>query len=257
MDVFQDLGSFLDRETVVGECPFLLISEVDLADGCFLVSHLVARHLACGHGVCLVTTTRSFHHYQQLGSKLGSQFEALRQKGQLIVIEGLKVQLELSKETRGLGAGAHLIGPLFQRVKEAILKLKANDQPYFLIVDDLSVWIHVGFALREVLSFVQGCRSLTSGQNGSLGAVLCEETAVEDGSNQRLLCRLLAHWCDMKMRVANLPTGLSKDVHGQLMITWRNRTLKWNAKVETIHLHFKVEEKRVLMFAPGTSPAVL
>lgn len=216
----QDLSSFLRRDTVCASGSFILITEVDLIDAGFMVTHLMADQLRIGNGVCLITTARTYQHYQQVGSKIGINLKSFEEKGQFTILELLKNEYEDLK-TLAVDDNRSTLMTLknvYLKLKEKLAKLISDmTLSYLILVDDLSIWLNIGIPIQDIVTFVQYCRTLIASNSplGCLGALAYRDFTEEDGDHTTL-CRLLMHSCNLNIQVAPLMSGYSKDIHGEV-----------------------------------------
>ena len=166
--------------------------------------------------------------------KLGNNLLKLRQSGQVVFFEGLKIVAELLESHPSEDS---LVKNLYEKLSGLV------DEDSLVVVDQLFMLTCLGLSDRSVYLF---CHYLVS-----------EVLALE---RSQLVLRLYQPDCDqlvglvrrlaeLQLSVSGLETGLSRDVSGVLALHTRPGLAQT--------LHFKVTDKDVKMFAPGTSSAVL
>ena len=69
----------------------------------------------------------------------------------------------------------------------------------------------------------------------------------EEDPDSLLLAQSVQHVADLVLAVQGLDTGLSKDVHGQLLIEYKKQEAQ-----SPLLLHFKCFDQGVNFFQPGT-----
>eukprot|EP00041_Stephanoeca_diplocostata_P008937 m.133515 g.133515 ORF g.133515 m.133515 type:complete len:252 (-) comp17544_c0_seq5:121-876(-) len=148
-----------------------------------------------------------------------------------------------------------------------------------LIFDDISLLEDVGVPVHVVLGFIAKCRQLICSPSsheaqgaivllahdmtaGTLPETSFDEnigTAMDKAALQSMqytqpsLDKHLQYMASLTMLMSSLPSGYSRDVHGQLRISSADRAGLPSRK----KLQFKVLDSGIAFFAPGTSAAVL
>merc|ERR1719495_2493482 len=154
--------------------------------------------------------------------KMGTNLLKLRQSGQVVFFEGMKILAELVESD---SAEVSLVQNLYRQIS-GLLK-----EDCLLVVDQL---------------FMLTCLGISDRSTYLLCHYLVSETLKLERSE--IVVRLFRRLGDLHLSVTGLETGLSRDVSGVLSI----QTLQG----QTQTLHFKVLDKDVKVFAPGTSSAV-
>ncbi|XP_035661620.1 elongator complex protein 6-like [Branchiostoma floridae] len=248
---------------------FVLISD-SLTDGSFLIHHFLSLYIKGGWKVCLLALAQSFGHYNTVGQKLGVHLTQAREKGQLRFVDGLNHSLQAYTSTAEDGQDKNpltclrdkkaTLRPLYDLVKTHVCGEEGVlEGPTLLLVDDLSVLLSLGMSVKDVSDFVHYCRVLMCPSQQSQGAMVTlvhKDADVEDEEYSSLF-RHMAYHSTVHLAVEGLSSGYSRDVHGQVTVTFRNVLDPSQPQTRKRRLQYKVEERNVSFFAPGTSRAVL
>ncbi|KAK2191983.1 hypothetical protein NP493_41g02045 [Ridgeia piscesae] len=273
--MFPEINNFLDinpSSLPNGKC--IVVKQCG-TDGSFLLHHLLSLY---GHGncnACLVGVAQTFNHYKSVSDKVGASLNKWKESGKFAFIDALKeigqITIESTSDT-SIGdvvdtLDVSYLKRLYFVIKSAIQQLsKQGDASTVLVmIDDLTMLLHVGIPVLSVIHFVQYLRQLvcpTHNSSGCLTVLVHQDLAVDD-DDLNILVRQLCHSSDMILHVSGLESGFCRDVHGKLTVTWRESAEKehpsgWNKQQEkTMEMQFKIMDKNVCLFAPGTSAAVL
>ena len=82
----------IDRIDMCGK--MILIEEQHGSDANFVVNSVLSGALEKGHGICLVLFHNTFGHYHNVGMKLGYNLNVLRERGQVVVTEPMKIMAD-------------------------------------------------------------------------------------------------------------------------------------------------------------------
>uniref|UniRef100_A0A8C4T9H3 Elongator complex protein 6 n=1 Tax=Erpetoichthys calabaricus TaxID=27687 RepID=A0A8C4T9H3_ERPCA len=236
----------------------VLLSE-SKTDGSFLIHHFLSFFLKGTCKVCFLGLVQSFSHY----STVGINMLQAREKGQLVFFEGLRNSLDmLLPESDASDAEPQPLSflrwpstdlrNLFDFVNSS-LSQSENDMSRWaspvLLIDDLSVLLSLGVNPTAVLDFIHYCRmAVCSKQQGNMVTLVHNEDDLGD-EDCDLVLHALTHQSSLILQVHGLNTGYCRDVHGQD---------KFQLKRDHTHVfQYKVHDKGVSFFAPGTSSAVL
>ncbi|XP_063959887.1 elongator complex protein 6-like [Lytechinus pictus] len=271
--MFTDLNTHIlstESDNDEGDC--YLVTEAGDSDGSFILHHFLTKYLKSGGKVVFLGLSQSFSHYNAVAQKLGVNLMAARTSGHLDFISGLLYSLPLMRED-GLSHKtssedtilqdcliAKSLLPLYNQVQKYLWK-ETGEQVYsgtHLIIDDLSILHSLGVDTGQIADFMQYCQASILGHDkehpGSIVSLLhCDG---DDDDDVISLNTQLQHTCTCHLLVEGLPTGFSKDVHGQLIIR-RNSSSLENGRRSKKTLQFKITDKNVSFFAAGTSSAVL
>ena len=279
--MFAELNNLLDTSD---KCPptgsKILITECG-TDGTFLLHHIVSLYLKGGHNVCLVGLAQTFNHYANISKKFGLNLQNFKDVGKLVFVEGLKsfggelVQM-IGKDDMSVGnpggGNVHPVQTLFSTSKsysfakdfyaliaKSLTSLSSwKSQPTVLIVDDLSLLVDIGARPMDIISATHYLHKLMGPTEESLGTVVnFLHIDKEQDEDVDLLHKYLQHHSDLQLQVTGLPTGYSREVHGQLHMKWLDLAQTDPSRVKNKTVQFKVTEKNVTFFAIGMSSAVL
>ncbi|XP_068838287.1 elongator complex protein 6 isoform X5 [Capricornis sumatraensis] len=153
------------------------------------------------------------------GAEQGVSLTAARERGQLVVLEGLKSAVDVffrpREEPHPLQflreANAGDLQPLYAFVRDALQPVDSGEAAWrcpVLLVDDLSVLLSLGVGPVAVLDFIHYCR-----------ATVCQER--------------------------------------KLRILWRRPLQPTTHRDRSLTYQYKIQDKSVSFFAKGMSPAVL
>jgi len=210
----------------------------------FLLHHFISRWLKNGHKVLIVGVEQSFGHYHSVGIKLGYNLLKLKESGQVVFYEGLKKILDLSfAESSHLQVDEPNLNSLKCLYQEIFSLVTDNT---LVVIDQVSILSCMGFTPHSIYAF---CHYLVDMMDNLNACQLLLRVNMAGDSVQ--LVKLLQQLGELNLSVAGLVTGQSRDVSGVLTMQDRkgggvNRTFQ-----------FRVEDKNVRIFAPGTSSAVL
>ncbi|XP_075403371.1 elongator complex protein 6 [Tenrec ecaudatus] len=237
-------------------------------DGSFLLHHFLSFYLRANCKVCFVALTQSFSHYSVVAQKLGVCLTTARERGQLVVLEGLKSSVDVffraQEEPHPLQflrkASAGDLQPLYEFVQEALKPVDGGEAAWrcpVLLVDDLSVLLSLGVGAVAVLDLIHYCRATVCCKlKGNLVVLVHDSGDSEDVENNTLL-NGLGHQSHLILRAEGLATGFCRDVHGQLMILRRTPPQPTAQRERRLTYQYKIQDKSVSFFARGMSPAVL
>ena len=234
----------------------VLLTDVDGADCSFLLHHFISDYVNKQKQVILVTLAQSYQHYVVASSKMSSS-------SKLIASPLLNYVDTLSKgPTEYLfGKDGHILAKdLYTDVSNCARKLpKGSLEGGVIIIDDLTNLLCVGCPRTEVSYLVRYLSALCKQFKCSLVTVIHREISDDTDTDDEITlfdcCRLYFNY---EIMVQGLESGHSKDVHGHLLLTNKQvsslgRTTYTNAPLK----HFKVTDRKLYLFAPGTSSAVL
>lgn len=256
-----------------------LIEEQHGSDANFLVNSFISSSLEKSQGICLVLFHNTFGHYHNIGMKLGYNLNVLRERGQVSIIEPMKIiannihdlghdsvdaantdfNVKNSEdETSNLNImeqGPSLVRKLITPLKAQIYELLKNQDSVMVIVDDLSHLFDLQMNLRDVWLFVRYIRTLVEFEQ-SLSICILTHTykADPDSCQPDLIAVGLKHIAQLIIVVEPLSTGIAKDVSGKMNVRWKVDSVRtkynWPEKLSYL---FKLLDRQVKVFAPGGS----
>lgn len=238
--MFEELHQYLGWTNNFPQSEVLLVLD-EGSDSGFLIHHFISCFLKQSLPVCSVSTSQTFTHYAQVGTKIGVNLEKACIDGSIqhisLMSEFLQHYLEPSK---GGWSAKHI----YQSVKKEITKLMKSCTTALLVIDDISVLSSL-LPTSDVNHLLHYLHILSKSMEFSIVLVM-PKLISEQTSRVQVLA---THYADTVLRVKPLQTGYSKDVHGQLEI------IKGDCSIGV--RQFKLSDKNLHLFAVGTSMAVL
>nr|CAB3242335.1 elongator complex protein 6-like [Phallusia mammillata] len=227
-------------------------------NGTFLLHHFIALYLKAGQHVVLVTVEQSFAHYSVACGKLGANLTKSKTEGKLTHVDmmkaGLNEYLQESSPTDQLSKG--FSNKTLEQLNDMIHDLVNSvpvDKKSIVIVDDLSLFLSLGFPIEDVITFYHKMKYITRTKPASFLTVLHLDGSAEDLPT---LYPNFSYYGTCELKLEGLESGYSKDVHGTLEViqkSMKNLRTVFERKVR----QYKVTERTLHLFAPGTSKAVL
>eukprot|EP00090_Calanus_glacialis_P015899 TRINITY_DN25013_c0_g1_i1.p1 TRINITY_DN25013_c0_g1~~TRINITY_DN25013_c0_g1_i1.p1 ORF type:complete len:244 (-),score=84.27 TRINITY_DN25013_c0_g1_i1:67-798(-) len=237
----SSLGSSEESKTVT-------VDELAPDKAGFVLHHFISRWLKNGHKVVIVGLEHSFGHYHSVGIKLGYNLLKLREKGQVVFYEGLKKILDSSLADSSTfqvdDTGLSSLKPLYLEISSLI-----TDNT-LVILDQVSILTCLGFTTPSIYAFCHYLMSMMASMDTCQLVMRLDQA----GGRSVQLVRLLQQLSRLNLTVAGLQTGQSRDVSG--VLTMQDRGAE-GQKGGQRTFQFRVEDKNVKIFAPGTSSAVL
>ena len=267
----------IDRVDLRGK--LTLIEEQHGSDANFLLNSFISSSLEKSQGICLVLFHNTFGHYHNVGMKLGYNLNVLRERGQVSVVEPMKliasnihdlghdsvdaanVDFNEKSPEEDLGVpdimklDANLVRKLFLPLRNQIYELLKHRESVIVIIDDLSHLFDLRMSLRDVWFFVRYLRSLMEFEQ-SLSVCILTHTykADPDSCQPDLIAVGMKHISQLIIVVEPLSTGHAKDVSGKMNVRWKMDSIrtKYNWPEKTSYL-FKLLDRQVKVFAPGSA----
>jgi len=233
---------FTSLESIIGplnkENLLLCVDQTKGRSG-FLNHHFISYGISRQMKVVLVGLDQTFGHYHSVGMKLGYNLHKLREEGSVVFVDGTKMILPSVLGVETIFSPERGLEEFFL----AVSKLLSDN--CILIIDNISVLSALGFSSRELLMLMS---KLTDQVERLAGQMLCTVSGEPDSFTNSLHRRSA-----ITFTVQDLSTGKSRDVSGHLNIKRRVELGEFEAQ----DFHFRIEEKNVRIFPPGTSSAVL
>ena len=199
----------------------ILVTEVN-TDGSFLISHFLSLSLKRNVNVCFLTLSQSFGHYRNVCGKLGSNLNNDLDSGSLKVLNGLK---QIGATMCGLPSNSLWNNIMDSKnLKELFLEIKKVvedfSKPFIICIDDLSIFLSLGFDYKAIYEFVHQLRQLCK-KNRSFKCCIITlihlpSTDPEEDSDIYKLCTYLSEHSNIVINCSALQTGRCKEVHGQV-----------------------------------------
>lgn len=240
----------LDKESLMGQ--FFLIKEMSGSEAHFIHSCLIARQIKDQGSVCLVTLHNSFHHYHCVGQKMGYNLDKLKEAETVKSVDCLSLVSDTLISSKNADCTAYnkiKIDDLFDIVNKAVKSLLSKHPSVFLIVDDITGLLEMGYTIIEVNTFVQLCKSLILSNDKCSIAVGVHVISESDSSF--ILSGLVSHMADVICEVSGFKTGRSRDVSGTFGVSrpWSSIS---NNLVKLNSYHYKLFDRGIKVFAPGS-----
>lgn len=208
---------------------FIIVTKDVTSDVNFVFCELLSHYINKNYTVVLLNFSQSYAHYNHMLLKSGVNVRQLKEKQQILAIDGLfeienltKIEADnINQNTafRDLFSGSgsdDSMQSLFNLINKTVQKLASESKQFILFIDDVSTLLNLGINVTRIFSFIQYCRSLCfkdkNAQNVLLvGSVYEKEDLLSKKQNDYFL-----HIADVKIQVEGLKTGYSKDVHGKV-----------------------------------------
>lgn len=237
--MFDELHQYLGWTNNFPRDEVLLVFD-EGSDSGFFTHHFISCFLKQRLPVCLISTSQTFNHYAQVGTKIGANLEKALNDGIIHHIDLMSMYLKHYLEPNNEGWS---VLHVYETVKEGVSMLLKSSASALVIIDDVSVLSSL-FSPSDVKHFLHHLRLLSKSMEFSVAL-----TMPTFGHKQTSIVQNFAtHHADTILRVRPLQTGYSKDVHGQLEI------IKGRGGGDR---QFKLSDKCLHLFATGTSTAVL
>ena len=278
--MFTELNNVLNLDQ---KCPpngqAILMTE-EGTDGTFLIHHMISLYLKGGHNVCLVAFNQTFNHYNNVAMKMGINLNTTKDNECFVFVEGLKALgsrllgqcTNKSNHRCAIPSVVPSVQVLNPSDKETCIKalyetIEVNYKslrnwqttPTLVLIDDLSMLIQLGISPLNIVWLMKYLRNLTvcHPENfACLTSFVHRDAEIED-DDINFVVKNLQHNCDIHLQVFGLPTGYSREVHGQLQVIRNFTQDQSNVMSNSRTVQFKIGDKNVHFFAKGTSSAVL
>lgn len=268
--MFDSIKNALDGSGVnIVDGGVFVISESDTTSATGLVSHFISHGISNHHHVCFVSLQHTWGHFCNIGNKLGVNLRQNTAEGKVKVIEALKLLSEIFDDGVEhadhpfnfiLEGSEHPLRNLYNEIKKTVQPWKDKNEYFLLIIDSVSFFLNLGVQIREIDIFIRYCRNLTVNPDiphKQFGAVFFVTKSSDKDEDATYILKKITHSSLVHMSLEGLSTGLSREVHGNLNITTFNRNLPHVCLPEVQLFQYKMEDKNMKLFAPGTSSGVL
>lgn len=258
--MFSSFTSALeDCNITLGGGDFHLITETPYISANAIISYYLLKCLK-DKPVCFIALQNSWSHYCNIGNKLGVNLRSKTQE-QLRVLDSFK---ELSQLLNGdekekcftflTQSSDFSLKKLYFYIKSTIQQFSNGKLGFAIIIDSLNPLLHMGVEAKDIAIFIHYCKNLTSNSNDLLVAS-CSLDEMDLISKD--LVTNLYHMSSTILKVKNLPTGKSKDIHGELMVFTCSNDYKFKGYRKCKKFHFKNEERDIRIFSPGLASKIL
>lgn len=222
--------------------PFVLIQEANGADASFLIASLIGSCLKYQqNGVILLCLHHISHHYTNAVARLGMNIGMARDKGRLIISEPLADIGENWLSSKYLTEPKlSVLESVLQNIKQDAEKQLTDKDNVTVIIDNIAVFIDLGYSKQSVLQF---CHKLINLASERISIVLKINTSnlyedfivsLEDYANSNYL-------------VTKMKSGEFLEVDGKIIFKKRSDFLNVNTKT----ILYKVGDKNIKIFQPG------
>lgn len=213
--------------------------------GSSVVSSLMWNLAQQETSLVLVTLHHGETHYQSVCKKLGFNLREAQEKKRAVVLDPFDMLVGKNKpfDSIDMSNKDNLKG-LFFTVEESVNSLPGRKA---LIIDDLSGLVSLGASVGMVITFLQHCRSLQK-QDKGLFLAICNHVS-EDSEELKMLSSWVSHVADLRIGVAGLKTGFSANVTGSLEVVDHLKDCNF---ADQRVLHFKLTDRQIKVFAPGS-----
>ncbi|XP_026475825.1 elongator complex protein 6-like [Ctenocephalides felis] len=216
------------------------IREEHGSDAHFIISCLLSKYVQAEYNVCFVTLHNTFHHYHNVGMKLGYNLNALKEKGAIKTIEAMKLVLKDSSYE-------NLKKVLLKEIEDNVEEMLKSDKHVLLIIDDLSHLFEMEFTLSEILMLIKQVKSLIYSNPGNYAILNVHVSSEYD----LVVANLVQHSSNTHVCISPLKTGFSSNVSGKMEISEMNAQTKENLWNKQSLYHYKLHDRFVKVFAPG------
>jgi hypothetical protein len=199
-----------------------------------------------------------------LSSLQGINLQTLKQNSQFVFIDGLThltsytqnaplPSTQTATTPNAILKGA-CVQDFYNTIREHVEACAKDSTNPLLIIDDVNVLLWGGFAASDVLLLLHNIRVLTESVQGTLVSVVHADEEGNDDEVSDSFVRSVLSRADLVLMVEALPSGLSRDVHGQLSII---NGPKQRGFVEAQALHYRLMDNNCTFFAKGIAQGVL
>ncbi|KAK9502803.1 hypothetical protein O3M35_011507 [Rhynocoris fuscipes] len=219
------------------------IFEEPNVEGNFAVNYFIWESLReQNSSCCLLTLKHTFNHYFHVGLKLG--YNLTTQKSRAIVYEALGTLINQDQNYFSSTDETNLKNLFFILKKETELLLEKYEN-VFLIIDDISILLSLGFQHNDIIKF---CHYLRTFQNKNITVIVLIHFS-EDDKESLYLKSFFEQNSDIKFFVSSLKTGTAQDVTGSIKMTVKSSALEsfTNCKL----CHYKLTDRNIKVFPPG------
>lgn len=213
----------------------------------FMISSLMWSASRANTSLCLVALHYPRTHYELVAKNLGFNLKAMIENNTAVVLEPYSMYIE---NTTGFNhidmSNEENMKRLFLDLKKTLLSMPGKK---YLIIDDLSDLMCLGSHVSLVTSFIQYCRNMQDSDNDL--ALIFSSHCSDENEDQNVLVNFMAHIADFRVTIAPLKTGFSANVTGNMDVV---DNLDGASSTVATHrlLHFKLSDRQVKVFAPGT-----
>ena len=185
--------------------------------------------------------------------KIGQNLRKLKDSGRIVLIDGLASFDSQEDDSTFL---ENLANAIKHNLVQDSSSAKAG---HLVIIDKLSLLISLGFPLGRIIKFTRDLQFQLQASSASMVTLVRSSTKKQKNNYEQdemadRLSAYLSHTSHLNIIVTPLNTGKSADVSGNLSYTWADQIV---SKKEVHRYHFRVDDKDIKVFAPGTSTSLL
>lgn len=250
--MFLELNSLLEFDGAPSTQKLVFLSSSDMPDHGFVLNHLLMLCLKTGRRVFQISFVNQEAFYSNTCQRLGIRLAMYRDKNAYFNFNCMRLLKQYISEEQASTThpfafisqleDSQKLENLSSEIISSIANFAEQDSSEMLImIDDLATLQTLGVSTSEILKFVQLLRTRFNAR------IVVGVKWLEDDPTNNQLCCYLAHLANMRIRVQELSTGYSADIHGQISVVHRNRNMLETCK----KMHFRLEEKGVKLFPVG------
>ncbi|XP_012536498.1 elongator complex protein 6 [Monomorium pharaonis] len=254
----------IDRVTMNNKT--ILIEEQHGTNANFLINAILSHALKrLNAGICLVHCHNTFGHYHNIGMRLGYNLLNLKEKGQITVVEPMKIiannitdtcenSTNRTKTIPNVTSKDHvdIARRLFECIEEKYNEVARLTKSVILIIDDINHLLNLGLSVRDIMYFMRYLRSFILSCPLSQLCILAHVYQENWTSNANIIANALKYTAHLCVTTQSFKTGHSIDLSGKLIVCWKTDSIrsKYHWPKEIVHL-FKLLDWQVKICAPG------
>lgn len=245
-----------------------LVTQTPTTSASGLITSFIASSVSADWPVCLLTLHNTWGHYCNIGNKVGLNLRNQKEQGTVKVIDGLQLisgVIDAGGDCDDNHSFSFICKPhqnslknLYDHIRQTVQPWKESGVQFQIILEDVTSLMHLGISRIDIETFIRYCWNLVGRSPPSrVGSLVVAATVDEMDEDANLLSHNITHLASLHLSLHGLSTGPSREVHGLLKITALDRSCPSHC-VPVIHnFQYKMEEKNMKLFAPGTSANIL
>ncbi|KAK3877728.1 hypothetical protein Pcinc_017584 [Petrolisthes cinctipes] len=245
-----------------------LVTQTSTTSASGLIINFIASSVTADWPVCLLTLHNTWGHYCNIGNKVGLNLRNQREQGTVKVVDGLQLVsgvIDAEGNCDDNHSFSFICKPLQYPLKNLYDNLKQTVHPwresgvqFQIILEDVASLLHLGVKRKDIETFIHYCWNLVGRSPPSIvGSLVVVATVDETDEDANLLSHNMIHLASLHLSLHGLSTGPSREVHGLLRITALDRNCPNQCVPLIQNFQYKMEEKNMKLFAPGTSANIL
>lgn len=221
----------------------------------FVVGSLMWNASRTNTSILLLALHNSLAHHHNVTKKLGFNLKGAIDNKSAVVFEPVAAFCEKFVKSGEMANGNfdvidHFLGgemtTMFEDVKNTLSLMSGKK---CLVIDDLGILMNMGIGLAHVITFLQCCRKLQESDKDI--SLIVSSHVTENCEDHRLLADFISHIADLRVTVSPLRTGFSTNVTGTMEVV-DNLERAFGTTSEKRVYHFKLTDRQIKVFAPGT-----